>query len=113
MDVKNPRELDPDLGVRDLLADAVLAEATFDGWNRASLASATRRLDLPNGDRVSELIERDPRICCVADEHASYYEIRGVIVHASATRADRGDSAGDSVVASVDSVISVDFGRLR
>jgi ubiquinone biosynthesis protein COQ9 len=50
MDAEKPRESDPDLGVRDLLADAVMAEATFDGWNRTSMASAARQLDLPKGE---------------------------------------------------------------
>ena len=41
---------DPDAGLRDRLADAVAAEASFDGWTRTALASAARRLELPPGE---------------------------------------------------------------
>jgi ubiquinone biosynthesis protein COQ9 len=43
-------ENDPDGGSRDRLADAVQAEAAFDGWTRAALAAASGRLDLPAGE---------------------------------------------------------------
>jgi len=49
MDVTNS-ENDPDQGLRDRLADAVLAEAAFDGFSRAALAAASNRLDLPAGE---------------------------------------------------------------
>ena len=41
---------DPDAGLRDRLADAMAAEASFDGWTRTALASGARRLDLPPGE---------------------------------------------------------------
>jgi ubiquinone biosynthesis protein COQ9 len=41
---------DPDAGLRDRLADAMAAEASFDGWTRTALAAAARRLDLPAGE---------------------------------------------------------------
>ena len=43
-------ENDPDHGLRDRLADAVMAEATFDGWSRAAITAASGRLDLPAGE---------------------------------------------------------------
>lgn len=41
---------DPDSEIRDRLADAVAGEASFDGWNRATLRSAGRQLGLPDGE---------------------------------------------------------------
>jgi len=49
MDATNS-ENDPDSPLRDRLADAVTAEAVFDGWSRASLAAASSKLDLPAGE---------------------------------------------------------------
>src|SRR5260370_5495513 len=43
-------ENDPDSLLRDRLADALMAEAVFDGWSRASLAAASSKLDLPAGE---------------------------------------------------------------
>lgn len=42
--------VDPDAGLRDRLADAMAAEASFDGWTRTALASGVRRLELPAGE---------------------------------------------------------------
>jgi ubiquinone biosynthesis protein COQ9 len=41
---------DPDIPLRDRLADALAAEAAFDGWTRAALAAAARQLELPAGE---------------------------------------------------------------
>jgi ubiquinone biosynthesis protein COQ9 len=41
---------DSDAALRDRLADAVAAEAAFDGWTRLSLAAAGRQLGLPGGE---------------------------------------------------------------
>ena len=41
---------DPDAALRDRLADAIAEEAAFDGWSRASLGAAARRLELPTGE---------------------------------------------------------------
>ena len=41
---------DPDAALRDRLADAMAAEATFEGWSRAALSAASRRLELPAGE---------------------------------------------------------------
>jgi ubiquinone biosynthesis protein COQ9 len=42
--------MDPDAGLRDRLADAVMAEAAFEGWTRTALAAGGRSLDLPAGE---------------------------------------------------------------
>jgi ubiquinone biosynthesis protein COQ9 len=41
---------DPDAPVRDRLADAVASEAAFEGWSRAALTAAAKRLALPAGE---------------------------------------------------------------
>jgi len=41
---------DPDEGLRDRLADATAANATFDGWTRTALDAAARGLGLPEGE---------------------------------------------------------------
>jgi len=41
---------DPDADLRDRLADAVAAEAAFEGWTRAALQVGSKRLELPAGE---------------------------------------------------------------
>jgi ubiquinone biosynthesis protein COQ9 len=41
---------DPDAPLRDRLADAMAAEAVFDGWTRGALSAAARQLTLPAGE---------------------------------------------------------------
>ena len=50
-------DLDADL--RDSLADAVAAEAVFDGWTRTALQAAAASLDLPEGEAL-RLFPRGP-----------------------------------------------------
>lgn len=50
MSAENSAKTDPDAGLRDRLADAVLAEAAFEGWSRTSLLAAARTLGLPKGE---------------------------------------------------------------
>lgn len=54
MGAETSAKSDPDAEFRHRLADAVLMEAAFEGWSRASLLAAARALDLPRGeaDRV-------------------------------------------------------------
>jgi ubiquinone biosynthesis protein COQ9 len=42
--------VDPDSQARDRLADAVAAEAAFEGWTRAGLTAAAKGLGLPAGE---------------------------------------------------------------
>lgn len=46
----SPNPTDPDGELRDRLADALLAEAAFEGWSRAALQAASRQLELPAGE---------------------------------------------------------------
>jgi ubiquinone biosynthesis protein COQ9 len=46
----SPNPADPDAELRGRLADAVAAEAVFDGWSRAAVQAAARRLELPAGE---------------------------------------------------------------
>lgn len=51
MDAENrPNPPDPDRELRDRVADAVASEAVFEGWSRAALSAASRRLELPVGE---------------------------------------------------------------
>jgi ubiquinone biosynthesis protein COQ9 len=54
MSVENTPEMpqagDPDAPLRDRLADAMAAEAVFDGWARGALSAAARQLELPPGE---------------------------------------------------------------
>ena len=40
----------PDVEIRDPLADAVAAEAVFEGWSQTALSAAARKLGLPSGE---------------------------------------------------------------
>jgi hypothetical protein len=94
-------------------AHLVVGAIDSEGWPTGAIA-ASQYVDgvltlrgLP--DEMLGLVAGDARICCVADEHATYYDIRGVIVHATA-----GHLPGSrDVTATPDHVISFDFGRLR
>jgi len=46
----SPNPADPDAGSRDRLADAMAAEAAFEGWSRAALQAVSRQLELPAGE---------------------------------------------------------------
>ena len=95
-------------------AHMVVGVIDDDGWPTGTIV-ATRYADgqltlhLPSGDQLLDVVARDPRICCTADEHGSYYDIRGVIVHGTA---ERGDSENELSV-TIERTISFDFGRLR
>ena len=47
---ETPQAGDPDAPLRDRLADAMAAEAVFDGWTRGALSAAARQLQLPAGE---------------------------------------------------------------
>lgn len=46
----SPNPADPDGELLDRLADALVAEAAFEGWSRAALQAASRQLELPAGE---------------------------------------------------------------
>jgi nitroimidazol reductase NimA-like FMN-containing flavoprotein (pyridoxamine 5'-phosphate oxidase superfamily) len=93
----------------------VVGALDADGWPTGTLAASSHaegvlRLQLAVGDAVIDEIAGDPTICCVADEHATYYEIRGVIIHG---RAEPDDDRPGAFQVSIAKTISFDFGRLR
>lgn len=92
----------------------VVGAIDADGWPTATLAAiqvvdGPLSLQLVDGDPLVEQFARDPNVCCVADEHESYYEIRGVIIHGRlVTSADAGQYTLDAT-----RTITFDFGKLR
>lgn len=98
--------------------DAFLAGSTHmvvgalaaDGWPIGTLASTAYvdgrlAVHFADHDPVAARLADDPRLCCLWDEHATYFEIQGVVVH--------GTLAADGETVEVGKVISFDFGRLR
>mgnify|MGYP006370074013 CR=1 FL=1 len=79
------------------------------GWPTGTIATSTY-VDGTLTVRFAAAAPLLGDVCCVADEHASYFEIRGVIVHDRAA-----PDAVDPAVAVVEPerVVSFDFGRLR
>ncbi|MGD9701050.1 MAG: hypothetical protein AB7Q42_03755 [Acidimicrobiia bacterium] len=85
----------------------------------ASTSESVLSLRFDPRDPILDELARDPHLCCIADEHESYAEIRGVIVHGRVASADQrradgsqGDVVAVDVVVAVDRTISFDFGRL-
>ena len=96
----------------------VVGTVGSDGWPMGTIARSTAGsttdggrevvLAFAEGDPMIEQLGSDPSLCLVADEHESYFEIRGVIVHGNAV------GVGDhSFRVDIDRIISFDFGRLR
>jgi nitroimidazol reductase NimA-like FMN-containing flavoprotein (pyridoxamine 5'-phosphate oxidase superfamily) len=94
----------------------VLACIGDDGWPTGALARSSYQdgvlsLRLNAADPILDCVAVDREVCCVADEHASYYGIRGVIVHGRRRLPDRREAGRVDVP--VEHVISFDFARLR
>jgi len=105
----SPAEVDAFL---DRCGQMVIGAIGADGWPSGTLAATsyeagTLRIRFRPGDPLLADLARDPHLCCVADEHESYFEIRGVIVLGRATAAERIETDVD-----VQRIISFDFGRL-
>jgi len=92
----------------------VMAVGTVDadGWPTVTLSHC----EFPNGVLLLQLDPTDPvaasavarqQLCCVADEHVSYYEIRGVIVHGQPSFVDK------SVRVDIERRSGFDFGKLQ
>lgn len=83
-----------------------------DGWPTGSIVESRYDdgvLSVALGaDPVADDIAREGHLCLVADDHPSYYEIRGVIVQGRV-----GSDDGTWTDVDVDRTISFDFGRLR
>jgi hypothetical protein len=106
-----------DISMTDAEVDAFLTRCPrmvvgaigADGWPTGTIAASRYVddelvVDFDGGD----VLHGD--VCCVADEHASYYEIQGVIVRGRAVPID-GEPRRARVA--IERVISFDFGRLR
>ncbi|MDO8361733.1 MAG: pyridoxamine 5'-phosphate oxidase family protein [Actinomycetota bacterium] len=102
----------------------VVGALDADGWPTGTLARCTYAdgalsLHVQTGDPVLQHLARDPRVCCTADEHATYFEIQGVTVLGTAALPAAWQAVGDGrigevvVSVAVDRIVSFDFGRLR
>lgn len=71
-------------------------------------------LALLDGDPVLAALDADPRVCVVAEQFPSYYEVRSVIVHGHAVLGARDEPAGRRRVhvAVGDDVVSFDFAKM-
>lgn len=108
------REVEAFLATRSTM---VVAAVDAEGWPtgalaRAGFADGNLTLQVRADDPIVRDLEREGRLCAIADEHPSYYEIRGVIVHGKPAARGPRRSAG-VVEVDVDRIISFDFGRLR
>ena len=82
----------------------------------AALDGERLRFAVPRGSRADDNIQRDPRVCCAADEFPSYYEIRGAVAHGRAEphgTADRLGSDWIEYAIGLDDVSSFDFRKVR
>jgi hypothetical protein len=91
----------------------VVGAIDAEGWPIGTIAATeyaagTLSIRCRPGDPVATRLDDDPHVCCLADEHGSYSEIRGVIVHGTAVPV----GAGTFTVVPTRTV-SFDFGRIR
>lgn len=87
----------------------VVGALDADGWPTGTIAASS----FVDGALVVEVADGEVLlgdVCCVADEHTSYFEIRGVIVHG---RAGPVDGEPTRARVAIERVVSFDFGRLR
>jgi hypothetical protein len=90
----------------------VIGTIDADGWPTGTIAptrcdDGALRIELDAGDPVAVGIEHAGALCCVADEHEKYFEIRGVIVHGSPGR-----RVGALLSVNMEHIVSFDFGRI-
>ena len=60
---------------------------------------------------VGQLGDGD-RVCCIAEQFPSYFEIKSVMLHGYATRRRDSDLGAPTFDLDVDKVVSFDFGKL-
>jgi len=103
------KEIDDFLSRCNLMA---VGTVDADGWPTATLSHC----EFANGALLLQLVPTYPvaasavarqQLCCVADEHVSYYEIRGVIVHGQPSFVDK------SVRVDIERRSGFDFGKLQ
>jgi hypothetical protein len=97
-------------------SEVVIGTLTADGMPAATVARCdydgdAMVISLPAGSAAVDDLRRDPRMCCIAEQFATYYEIKGVIVHG---RADLGGTADGRQLVRVPlaDVVSFDFAKL-
>jgi hypothetical protein len=80
-----------------------VASARYDGgqW----------RITLRAGDPVADLLALDDRVCVIAEQFPTYYEIKGVAAHGR-TAPDRDADGRATFALGLDDVTSFDFGKL-
>jgi hypothetical protein len=108
-----------DSEVRALLARAgevVVAAIAPSGWPVATLAparldAARLAIDVAADDPLADSLVDDAAVCCVADEGASYLDIKGVIARGSVAGVET-DGALRRVDVRIEHVVSFDFGKL-
>lgn len=103
-----PSEVDAFLQRCDVMAVGTI---DADGWPNATLARCeftTGELTvwLSGDDAVAAGAYSSGQVCCVADEHPSYYEIRGVILDGRPMFTDGG------IRVDIQRTTSFDFSRL-
>jgi hypothetical protein len=90
----------------------VIGTIDADGWPTGTIAAThygdgALTIELDGDDPVAVDIEHTGTLCCVADEHEKYFEIRGVIVHGGP-----GKRRGSALPVDVTRIVSFDFGRI-
>jgi hypothetical protein len=94
-------------------AQMVVGAIDVDGWPIGTIAAThhdagTLSIHFRPDDPVAARLVDDAHVCCLADEHGSYSEIRGVMVHGTAAPA----GAGTFTVAPT-RTLGFDFGRIQ
>lgn len=75
----------------------------------ARMAGSGIEVSLPPDDEVAALLAADDRVCVIAEQFPSYYEIRGVVAHGHA-HFSREDPSTFRLA--LDDVLSFDFAKL-
>jgi len=78
----------------------------------ANYADQVVEVELPSDDPVAVALAGGSRICCIAEQSPSYYEIKAVIVRGAAEPRATADPARRRFGVAIGSPTSFDFGRL-
>lgn len=115
-DISMPRdEAERFLAAQDhlvLVANAAHGAGPLATPARSRFEDGTVRVTLPADDPVVAALATDARACCVAEQFPSYYAIKAVVVHGTATRVEA-DRPGEAAFAvALERLTTFDFGRL-
>ena len=80
----------------------------------ARLSGAEVEITLRDDDPVRALLATDDRVCVIAEQFPTYYEIKGVCAHGRArfVAGDGDGGVGGTLRVGLDDVTSFDFGKL-